>query len=246
MASCLESSLPGVVALACAQGIMSTAQWRPSGGLVVSWRSRWETIRRVGPTQVFLARTWNALNGDERAHRSLRLQPNPLVVDVGAYEGDFTALMRRDWNARVIAFEPIPLFVSALTTRFSGDSCVSVVPVALGGVNGSIQLALSDDGSSAWGTGTETVEVPLRDVFEVVADESVALLKINAEGAEFDVLDRLLQTGQVRQVDTIQVQFHRFVPDAVARRRAIRRELRATHRCAWNVPWVWEQWVRTA
>ena len=211
----------------------------------MSWRRRYETLRRVGPTQVVLARTWIALHGDERAYRSLRLEPNALVLDVGAYEGEFTALMRRDWDARVIAFEPIPSFALALSARFSDDDCVSVVPEALGGANGSIRISLSDDGSSAWGSGTETVKVPLRDVFEVIADESVALLKINAEGAEFDVLDRLLQTGQIRQVGTIQVQFHRFVPYATARRRAIRRKLKATHRCAWNVPWVWEQWVRT-
>jgi len=153
MASCLERSLRGVGALLFAQGIMSTLQSRPSGGLVVSWRSRWETIRRVGPTQVVLARTWIALHGDERARRSLRLEPQPLVLDVGAYEGEFTALMRRDWDARVIAFEPIPSFASALTTRFSGDDCVSVVPEALGGANGSIRIALSNDGSSAWAAG---------------------------------------------------------------------------------------------
>jgi len=79
-------------------------------------------------------------------------------------------------------------------------------------------------------------------VSEVIADKSVALLKINAEGAEFDVLDRLLKTGQIRQVGTIQVQFHRFVPNAVSRRRAMRRKLKDTHHCIWNVPWVWEMW----
>lgn len=211
----------------------------------MSWRRRYETLRRVGPAQVVLARTWIVLNGDDRAEKSLRLEPSPLVLDVGAYDGEFTALMRRDWDARVIAFEPIPSFASALSAQFSGDEFVSVVPEALGGANGRIQISLSDDGSSAWVTGIETVDVPLRDVSEVIGDESVALLKINAEGAEFDVLDRLLQTGQIRQVGTIQVQFHRFVPRAAARRRAIRRKLKATHRCAWNVPWVWERWVRT-
>ena len=47
---------------------------------------------------------------------------------------------------------------------------------------------------------------PLVDVSDVVGDQQVALLEINAEGAEFDVLDRLLDTGQISQVDTVQVQ----------------------------------------
>ena len=208
----------------------------------MSWRSRWNTIRRVGPTQVLLARSWNALKGDERAQKSLNIAPGALVFDVGAYEGEFTALMRRKWNARVIAFEPIPEFASALTSRFSEDHSVTVLPVALGGLHGSISISFADDGSSAWVEGTNTIQVPQVDVSELIADQEVGLLKINAEGAEFEVLERLLKTGQISQVGAILVQFHRFVPTAQGRRREIRKQLKATHRCAWNVPWVWVMW----
>lgn len=212
----------------------------------MSWRGRWETLRRSGPSQILLAKVWIALKGDERARRGLRLERNCLVIDVGAYEGEFTAFMRRHWDARVVAFEPVPEFASALVSRFSEDSFVTVVPCALGGSTGLISIALSEDGSSAWGQSGDMVEVPLVDVADVIRDEDVGLLKLNAEGAEFDILERLLQTGQTRQIDTIQVQFHRFVPDASRRRRAIRRQLRATHRCSWSVPWVWEQWTLSA
>ena len=210
----------------------------------MSWRSRWHTLRTVGPSQVLLARTWIALGGDARARKHLNLQPKSLVIDVGAYEGEFTALMRQDWDARVVAIEPIPEFASSLEARFSDDDRVSVLPVALEAAAGFISISLSQDGSSAWVASADSVEVPLVDVADVVSDQQVALLKINAEGAEFDVLDRLVDTGQIMQVDTIQVQFHRFVPGAQARRKDIRIRLRETHRCAWSVPWVWEQWVR--
>ena len=210
----------------------------------MSWQSRWQTIRRVGPTQVVLVRAWIAFGGDARARKHLNLQPKCLVIDVGAYEGEFTALMRQDWDARVVAIEPIPEFASSLEARFSDDVRVSVLAAALGAAAGFISISLSQDGSSAWVFSADSVEVPLVDVSDVVNDQQVALLKINAEGAEFDVLDRLVDTGQIMQVDTIQVQFHRFVPGARNRRKKIRRRLQDTHRCAWNVPWVWEQWVR--
>jgi len=210
----------------------------------MNWRSRLATIRKVGLGQVLLARTWIAMSGDERARKGLRLPPNPLVFDVGAYEGEFTQHMRRDWNARVIAIEPIPEFASALSLRFEQDDSVTILPAALGSSSGRISIALADNGSSAWIDAAESVTVPLVDVSDIVAGQVVSLMKLNAEGAEFDVLERLIATGQSQQIEIIQVQFHKFVPRAVTRRRAIRSQLKATHRCAWSVPWVWEQWVR--
>jgi FkbM family methyltransferase len=210
----------------------------------MSWKSRVATIRRVGIMQVALARAWIFLRADERVRSRYRVDPGDLVVDVGAYEGEFAADMRDVWDAEVFAVEPIPEFAGALKERFAGDSHVTVMPFALGGADGFIRISMAADGSSAWVESRDAVEVPLRDVASVLGAREVSLFKINAEGAEFDVLDRLLETGKVRQIRCLQIQFHRFVPGADARRKAIRRRLEATHRCSWSVPWVWEQWVR--
>lgn len=208
----------------------------------MSWRQRYETLKRVGVGQVAMARAWIALNGDDRVHRHLDLAPGDLVVDVGAYEGEFTALVRRDYDAEVVAIEPVPEFIAVLNARFEDDPSVSLVPAALGRESGTISLQPAADSSSAWVLGDSSIQAPLVDVADLVDGRRVALLKMNAEGAEFDVLERLIETGQIHQVDGLLVQFHKFVPGAVARRRAIRRQLRVSHRCSLNVPWVWEVW----
>lgn len=82
------------------------------------------------------------------------------------------------------------------------------------------------------------MEAPQIDVAEVLGDREVGLLKINAEGSGCDILERLLETGQIRKVGAIQVPFHRFLPGAQDRRRSIRHRLKESHRCAWNVAWV--------
>ncbi len=210
----------------------------------MTWRGRYVTLRRVGLGQVALARAWIALHGDSRIHRRLQVPQGGLVIDVGAYEGEFSALARSEFGAEVIAIEPIPEFVSVLERRFASDESVSVLPGALGAASGRVTLQVAADGSSAWIEGVSSVEVPSLDVAEVVGERRIDLLKMNAEGAEFDVLERLLDTNQVRQVGTILVQFHKFVPQARGRRKAIRHGLRRTHRCSVNVPWVWELWRR--
>ena len=208
----------------------------------MNWRGRYETVRRVGIAQVAMARAWIALRGDDRVHRSLRLRPGDLVMDVGAFEGEFTKWVRSQFDAEVIAVEPVPEFAATLSEVFSDDATVEVVTAALGGTTGAITLQTAADGSSAWVAGESSIDVPLIDVSDLVGGRSVALLKINAEGAEFDVLARLVTTGQIRQIGVILVQFHKFVPGAQAKRKALRRQLRQTHRCVLNVPWVWELW----
>jgi len=163
-------------------------------------------------------------------------------MDVGAFEGEFTKWVRSQFDAEVIAVEPVPEFAATLSEVFSDDATVEVVTAALGGTTGTITLQTAADGSSAWVAGESSIDVPLIDVSDLVGGRSVALLKINAEGAEFDVLARLVTTGQIRQIGVILVQFHKFVPGAQAKRKALRRQLRQTHRCALNVPWVWELW----
>lgn len=213
-----------------------------SGGHLGSWKQRLNTVRRVGPGQVLLAKTWLLLRGDERVLRQLPVGPGDWVLDVGAYRGDFTARMR-DRGALVTAVEPIQEFASALTGRFDGDIAVTVLPVALGDHEGLTTLLLAEDGSSAWVEGDQAEQVRLVDVATVVGERRANLLKINAEGAEFDVLERLIETKQIQAVDTLLIQFHRFVPESRSRRARIRQQLKRTHYCKFNVPWVWEQWI---
>lgn len=209
----------------------------------MSYREKWLTLRRAGLLQVVLARSWIIFGGDQRMRRSVRVPPGKLVLDVGAFRGEFTAFAREQWNAVVIAVEPIPEFADDLANRFSAEEEVTVVKAALGSSNGTVGIVLADDGSSAWAAGGKVHEVPSLDVVDLIGRRKVALMKMNAEGAEFDVLERLLDVGAIEQVATLQVQFHRYPPDARRRRRRIRRSMRRTHRCSWNVPWVWEQWT---
>ena len=172
----------------------------------MGWQSRLATVRRVGLRQVVLARGWILLRGDDRLRARYPVRAGELVLDVGAYEGDFSADMRQRWNATVWAIEPIPAFADVIEHRFAEDESVQVLRVALGGDEGTLEITLADDGSSAWINDAATVEVHQRDVADVVEDNPIALLKINAEGAEFDVLDRMIATGQISQVRCLQVQ----------------------------------------
>lgn len=178
------------------------------------------------------------------------------VMDVGAADGTWTATVRQLHRARVYAFEPLPDQCQALKIRFAGDESVSVHCYGLSSADGIAQLSLLGLGSSVYTDrilsvfdepAPQQVVVQMRDVVRVM-DElgilEVELLKLNIEGGEYDLLDRLIDTGYIERVGSIVVQFHEWFEDAYARRRRIHRGLARTHTIDWDYPFVWERWTR--
>ena len=78
-----------------------------------------------------------------------------------------------------------------------------------------------------------------------MAEEGIAhidLMKINIEGAEYEVLQHLIDSGLIGRITNVQVQFHDCVPFARARRASIRRQLEHTHELTYDFSFVWENW----
>ena len=71
---------------------------------------------------------------------------------------------------------------------------------------------------------------------------SIDLMKINIEGAEYDLLEHLIENKFVENIKDIQVQFHDFVPNAEARMKNIQAGLSKTHYLTYQYPFVWENW----
>ena len=133
------------------------------------------------------------------------------IIDVGANLGLYTLLLRSVSARPIISFEPQPFLFKLLETNiaFNRLPCVEARNVACGaqsgrvpftlGINGSISdgaaaegAALSDDpDTEARRTqqGNTVVNVPLVGLDENLARVTpIALLKIDCEGFEFDIL----------------------------------------------------------
>jgi hypothetical protein len=89
--------------------------------------------------------------------------------------------------------------------------------------------------------------VSVRDVAKFVEMfPEVHLLKLNVEGEEYPVLERMLERGLLARVRDLQVQFHRTVPDCDLRYIGVRAGLERTHHLTYEYPWVWENWRRNS
>jgi FkbM family methyltransferase len=220
-------------------------------------------MRRREPTQDRMARSMLELHSYSRplyrfiaatvANPDLLyeadLHAGSTVLDVGAYDGAWAEGIVDRSGATVYAFEPDPTSLRKLHTRFPAGSPVTVLGYGLAGADRTVDLGLAGPGSSVYEHAGlfGTARVELRDVVGVLDElglETVDLLKVNIEGGEYDLFDRLIGAGRLGAMRHVSVQFHEWHPKAHARRASIRRALGVDHEQVWCYPWIWELWRR--
>ncbi len=198
-----------------------------------------------------LLRFMRAVGHDPDLLHRAEIDADAIVIDVGAYVGEWSEPVAERYDPTIYAFEPNSRARRQFETRLAHFDKVQLFDFGLGGRDEVVDLGLAGPGSSVYDQagafGTDQVQI--RDVVAVLDElglDHVDLLKLNIEGSEYDLFDRLIETGWLERIRLVSVQFHDWVPDAARRRRDIRRQLARTHEEAWNYPWVWEYWRQPA
>lgn len=175
------------------------------------------------------------------------LNKNDLVLDVGGYRGDWAAEMVARYRVSAVVFEPVEELAARIDARFAANPDVEVVRAALSDRSGTGHIVACDDGTSLHrsdGPRQAVSLVAVDDWFGQLNRQRVAVMKINIEGAEYDLLERMIQSGLIERVDNLQVQFHDFIASADRRREEIRVGLSRSHEETFCYPFVWENWRR--
>ena len=175
-----------------------------------------------------------------------------VVLDVGAFTGKWAQHVVTRYDPVVYAFEPNPRSFQRLSEQAQANPKLKPYQYGLGAQEETVDFTLNGLGSSMFDERAENVEVPriqvriaaIDQVWQELQLDRVDLMKINIEGAEFPLLERMLETDMLSSVDTFLIQFHEWHPDAHRRRRRIQQALEKTHRQEWNYEFVWEKWVR--
>ncbi|WP_413578505.1 FkbM family methyltransferase [Bdellovibrio sp. HCB290] len=195
------------------------------------------------------AKQWFVDNGD-LTHRLNypELNSESVVFDVGAYVGDFAEDIVAKYSCSVHAFEPAKKYYDGLSRRFAGSTRVKCWNFGLGDKNETIKLSILDDASTTFtakksSVYCETIEVV--DILEFIKKENIThidLMKINIEGGEYALLNRLLEDPIVGKINNIQVQFHNFVDNAEQRMMEIQAMLSKSHELTYQYKFIWENW----
>lgn len=190
---------------------------------------------------------WFADQGDQTLRLNYQLDKSSIVFDVGGYLGDYAEAIYEKFGCRIYLFEPVPHFYDKCVKRFSGNPSIVCLNYGLSSQSGWFEMNLNNNESSfnKIEAGGAIQQAEVRSITEVVTElgiNKIDLIKINIEGGEFDLLPAIVDSGLIKQVRYIQVQFHNFVEGAVENRLRIRKSLESTHREMWNYDFVWESW----
>jgi len=199
--------------------------------------------------QLLAHRRWVRARGESTLRLDYPLDAGSVVVDLGAFRGDFAEAIHARYGCAVYLFEPVREFFELCEKRFAGEPKVRCFNYGLMDSDGEMFISDEDNASSLVrsgpGKGLEAVQVrDFLDTMDKLGIGKIDLLKMNIEGGEYLVLPHLIQGAYMEKIRFLQVQFHAFIPGAAALREKIRTDLARTHRESWNYAFVWESWVR--
>lgn len=192
-------------------------------------------------------RKWYADGGETALRLDYGLGSDSVVLDLGGYEGQWAHDLFSRHQCRIHVFEPVSSFIAQIEQRFRENDKVCVYPYGLGGSSREETIHLSADGSSCFGASELTEAIRIVDVQEWLNEHHpgrISLMKINIEGGEYELLERMIETGSCSAVDNFQIQFHNIGTDSRTRMEKIQEELSKTHHLTYQYDFVWENWER--
>jgi len=189
---------------------------------------------------------WRADDGDRSKRLNYDLSESSLVLDLGGYEGQWASDIFSMYCCKIVVFEPVHEFAQSVRDRFKRNSKISVLPFGAGKSSRTTLMSVCKDSSSVVRTVGRKEEVEIVDIADWIRRNDIAsvdLMKINVEGGEYEILERLIQTDLIQTIRDIQVQFHEITMDSAARMRGIQERLKETHNLTYQYEFVWENWT---
>ena len=185
--------------------------------------------------------------GDEKFRYTYNLTPDSIVMDVGGFEGEWAEKIFKRYGSQIHVFEPVASFYKMIEKNTEGNDSITVYDFGLGGTGRKEKISVDENASSIYKSDGAHEEITITDIIGWLNQHQVTkvdLIKINIEGGEFELLEKLIENNALSLFRNIQVQFHRFAPNADARMSAIHQLLRKTHRTTYSYPYIWENWER--
>lgn len=173
------------------------------------------------------------------------LGKDSIVIDAGAYEGNWAKHMHAKYGCIVLAFEPVAQFFAKASETCAHTDRITLFNCGLGDRFHQPEFGVQNDSSGIFAGS------PLKE--KVIIMEAVPhlrqihkghfdLIKINIEGGEYALLEHFIKEDFLTAFDNLQAQFHTCAPDWENRYAAIATALSRSHELTWREPFVWENW----
>ena len=152
---------------------------------------------------------------NEYSIEDFEINVNDTVVDIGAHIGLFSLLVSQLCKTgKILSFEPVRENFNLLVSNLKLNHIENVLPfnMAVSKNSGKLNLFLNDDQSahSIFSKSSESISVEstsLQKIFEENKIYSCKLLKLDCEGAEYEIIDSL-PSEYLDKIQNIVIEYH--------------------------------------
>jgi FkbM family methyltransferase len=211
--------------------------------MVEKWRNK-KLLKQPGEIGNF----WRH-GGNKLLFEGLPVNTNAFVIDAGAFRGEWTNGMITRYGCKVIMFEPVPSLFTDIDIYYKNNLNINVINAALGSKNMILPISINEDSSSLFKQfdNNNSTNIEVLDIAKFLIENNlneISCFKLNIEGGEYDVIERLIEANLIQNCKSILVQFHKQPSDYQSRYSNIEISLKKTHNLIWKFSFVWELWVR--
>jgi hypothetical protein len=183
---------------------------------------------------------WRVENGDNTYRINYNLNKESIIVDLGARHGDWSDLIRQRYSSKIYCFEVVPEFCKQLKDKGYETFCLAV-----SNKKEKIKLGVFESEASIFyeNYNFDAEAIAASEIFEIIGYDKIDLMKINVEGAEYKILNELIDANKINKITNLQVQFHLFEGKENYEYNKLYTKLLETHELTWRFPFVWENWI---
>lgn len=155
---------------------------------------------------------WIRQNGDKTLGLTYDLNEDSIVMDLGGYTGVWLNQIVEKYNPNIYAIEPIKLFYDEMVETLEHNKKSNFLNVGVSNVNdknGVIYINGDETSDRDLGGDKVTVEFQTMDVIlKNWGLDEVDVLQINIEGAEYPLLNHMIENDLLKHFKNIKIQFH--------------------------------------
>ena len=189
---------------------------------------------------------WFLFN-NEKLKYGLDLQEHGLIMDFGAFKGEFTKRTKlKNPNMTFWLYEPISKYSNIAANRFSDSKNVKVNNYGVSADGRDIEMKIdnlrSRHNSDSLANNVLVKTMSIQEIFNSVTE--IELIKMNIEGMEYECLEQLVKSSSLIKARHLLIQFHNFDPAAKYKLETLRNEFEKDFRNVFSCEWMWELWIR--
>lgn len=184
-----------------------------------------------------------AEGGDQKFRLDHYVVRQGLIIEIGACDGEFTEKLAAKFpHASIIAVEPVRSLFEKAEQRLAHLPNVVVTNLGLWTYDGMVNMTDDGPASRVQDGGSQVKMTEVGRYLKGLGD--IQLVIMNIEGSEYDLLPIIIQSGAIKKIRNLQIQFHDTYDDAEIAMMALQWDLSTTHTLTYQYPFVMENWRR--